>query len=163
MPLLTEKWKETYFTDWDPHKKLFPMPGFGKGRGGGLKPIPSGGVAWFWFFTFYMSTSLVCRLHSWLYCYYNFLVIYRWEILLSNKSMISISGHTHRGVFLKVWGTSLGFPCGASGNEPGCQCRCKMRVQSLGREPPWRRARVPTTVYLPGEFHEQRSLVGYGP
>ena len=43
--MLTEKWKETYFTDWDPHKKLFPMPGFGKGRGGGLKPIPSGGVA----------------------------------------------------------------------------------------------------------------------
>lgn len=31
--MLTEKWKETYFTDWDPHKKLFPMPGFGKGRG----------------------------------------------------------------------------------------------------------------------------------
>ena len=88
-------------------------------------------------FTFYISTSLVCRLHSWLYCYYNFLVIYRWEILLSNKSVISTSGYTHRGVFLKVWGTSLGFPCGASGNEPGCQCRrCKMRVQSLGWEDP---------------------------
>ena len=28
---------------------------------------------------------------------------------------------------------------------------------------PWRRAWLPTTVFLPGEFHGQRSLVGYSP
>ena len=28
---------------------------------------------------------------------------------------------------------------------------------------PWRRERQPTPVFLPGEFHEQRSLVGYSP
>ena len=27
---------------------------------------------------------------------------------------------------------------------------------------PWRRAREPTPVFLPGESHGQRSLVGYG-
>ena len=27
----------------------------------------------------------------------------------------------------------------------------------------WRRARPPTPVFLPGESHEQRSLVGYSP
>ena len=27
----------------------------------------------------------------------------------------------------------------------------------------WRRDRLPTPVYLPGESHEQRSLVGYSP
>ena len=28
---------------------------------------------------------------------------------------------------------------------------------------PWRRAWQPTPVFLPGKFHEQRSLVGYSP
>ena len=28
---------------------------------------------------------------------------------------------------------------------------------------PWRRAWQPTLVFLPGEFHGQRSPVGYGP
>ena len=28
---------------------------------------------------------------------------------------------------------------------------------------PWRREWHPTPVFLPGEFHEQRSLVGYSP
>ena len=28
---------------------------------------------------------------------------------------------------------------------------------------PWRRKRQPTPVFLPGEFHRQRSLVGYSP
>ena len=31
------------------------------------------------------------------------------------------------------------------------------------RRPPWRREWLPTPVFLPGEFHEQRSLVGYSP
>ena len=28
---------------------------------------------------------------------------------------------------------------------------------------PWRRKRLPTPVFWPGEFHGQRSLVGYRP
>ena len=28
---------------------------------------------------------------------------------------------------------------------------------------PWRRECLPTPVFLPGEFHEQKSLVGYSP
>ena len=28
---------------------------------------------------------------------------------------------------------------------------------------PWRRKWLPTPVFLPGEFHGQRSLMGYGP
>ena len=31
------------------------------------------------------------------------------------------------------------------------------------RKIPWRRKWQPTPVFLPGEFHEQRSLVGYSP
>ena len=58
-----------------------------------------------------------------------------------------------------------GFPGGASGEEPACQCRKHKR---LGFNPrvgkiSWRRAWQPTPVFLPGEFHGQRSLVGYSP
>ena len=55
------------------------------------------------------------------------------------------------------------FPGGTSGREAVCQCR---RGQSRGFDPwvgkiPWRRAWQPTLVFLPGESHGQRSLVGY--
>ena len=36
-------------------------------------------------------------------------------------------------------------------------------VQSLGWKIPWRREWLPTPVFLPGEFHGQRSLAGYSP
>ena len=36
-------------------------------------------------------------------------------------------------------------------------------VQSLNWEDPLRREWKPTPVFLPGEFHGQRSLVGYSP
>ena len=37
------------------------------------------------------------------------------------------------------------------------------QVQSLGQEDPWRREWQPTPVFLPGESHGQRSLVGHSP
>ena len=36
-------------------------------------------------------------------------------------------------------------------------------VQSLVGKIPWRRKWQPTPVFLPGEFHGQRSLAGYSP
>ena len=59
----------------------------------------------------------------------------------------------------------MGFPGGASGKEPACQCR---RFRGYGFAPwvgkiPWRREWQPTTVSLPGESHGQRSLAGYSP
>ena len=51
---------------------------------------------------------------------------------------------------------------GCSGKEPACECR---RRERCGFDPwvgkiPWRRAGQPTPVFLPGESHGQRSLVG---
>jgi len=48
---------------------------------------------------------------------------------------------------------------------PACQCR---RHKRHGFDPwvgkiSWRRARQPTPVFLPGESHGQRSLVGHSP
>ena len=58
-----------------------------------------------------------------------------------------------------------GFSGGTSGKEPNCQCR---RHKKHGFSPwvgkiPWRREQLPTPVFLLGEFHGQRSLVGYCP
>ena len=36
-------------------------------------------------------------------------------------------------------------------------------IDFLGLKIPWRREWLPTPVFLPGEFHGQRSLVGYSP
>jgi len=57
----------------------------------------------------------------------------------------------------------MGFPGGASGKEPACQCRSWKRH---GFDPwigkiPFRRARQPTPVFLPRKFRGQWSLVGY--
>ena len=35
------------------------------------------------------------------------------------------------------------------------------QVPCLDQEDPWRRECLPTPVFLPGEFHRQRSLAGY--
>jgi len=56
----------------------------------------------------------------------------------------------------------LGFPGGTSGKEPVCQCRRHKRYEFS----PWvgkislRKAWQSTPVFLPGESHRQRSLVG---
>ena len=54
---------------------------------------------------------------------------------------------------------------GASGKEPTCQCR---RFNRPGFSPwvgkiPWKRSWQPSPIFLPGESHGQRSLVGYNP
>ena len=52
-----------------------------------------------------------------------------------------------------------------SGKEPACHCRRHKRhgFNPWVGETPWRKAWHPTPVFLPGESHGQRSLVGYSP
>ena len=60
-------------------------------------------------------------------------------------------------------GSFLGLPDGASGKEPAYLCRRNQRaglIPGSGRFPGGR-AWKPTTVFLPGESHGQRSLAGY--
>ena len=59
----------------------------------------------------------------------------------------------------------MGFPGGASGKEPACQCR---RHKTQGFDPwvgknPWKRKWQSTPVFLPGESYGLRSLVAYRP
>ena len=56
----------------------------------------------------------------------------------------------------------MGFPGSTSGEEPTCQCRrCKShRFHPWLGKIPWRGSWQPIPVFLPGESHGQRSLVG---
>ena len=55
-----------------------------------------------------------------------------------------------------------GFPCGASDQESTCNAGKRCGFDPWTRKIPWRRAWQPTPVFMPGESHGQRSLVGYG-
>ena len=63
-----------------------------------------------------------------------------------------------------AWRTTgtMAFPGGASGKEPTCQCRRCGFDPWVGKIS-WRRKQQPTLVFLPGESHGWRSLVGYSP
>ena len=55
-----------------------------------------------------------------------------------------------------------GFPGGSDSKESDCNAGDPGSIPGL-RRCPWRREWQPTPVFLPGEFHGQRSLVGYSP
>ena len=60
---------------------------------------------------------------------------------------------------------NAGFPGGAGGKEPTCQCRRRERHRFnpwIGKIP-WGRKWKPTPACLPGESHGQRSLADYSP
>ena len=56
-------------------------------------------------------------------------------------------------------------PGGSDGKESICQCRRHRRLEfhPWVKKSPWRREWLPTSVFLPGKSHGQRSLVGYSP
>ena len=96
--------------------------------------------------------------------------------------LLSTKSHSHKSLLRVVsrsWNVSAltiptvltpniwagGFPRWLSSKEYACQCRRHRRyefVSWVGKSP-WRREWQPTPVFLPGEFHGQRSLAGYSP
>ena len=48
--------------------------------------------------------------------------------------------------------SALGFPCGSAGKESTCKHRGTW-FNPWVRKIPWRRERIPTQVFWPGEFH----------
>ena len=72
-------------------------------------------------------------------------------------------GRTHHlRMPLLVSVVETGFPGGARGAEPSSQCLRHGFDPWVGKIP-WRRRRQPAPVFLPGEPHGWRSLVGYSP
>ena len=57
-----------------------------------------------------------------------------------------------------------GFPGGTDDKESACNAAVlETRFNPWARKILWRRKWQPTPVFLPGESHGQRSLVGYSP
>ena len=84
--------------------------------------------------------------------------------LLTSFQMMS-PGTPGRKTTFWVAGISTIPPGGTCGKESAWQRRGHERgsFHPWLRKMPWRRKRQPTLVFLPGESHGQRSLVGYSP
>ena len=57
----------------------------------------------------------------------------------------------------------VSFPGGSDGKESACNAGHLGLIPGEGRKIPFRREWLPSPVFLPGEFHAQRHLVGYSP
>ena len=91
---------------------------------------------------------------------------HRLALCLCHILVVLIIFHTlHQQKDSSMKSRMTGFPAGTSGKEPACQCRRhkRPRFNTWVRKIPWRRAWQPTPVFLPGESHGERSLLGYGP
>ena len=55
------------------------------------------------------------------------------------------------------------FPGGSDGKEAAFKAGDPGLILGSGGSPPWKSEGLPTPVFLPGEFHGQRNLVGYSP
>ena len=57
----------------------------------------------------------------------------------------------------------MGFPGGSVIKNSPARRHKRYGFDPRIRKIPWRRARQPTLVFLPGESHGQRKLAGYSP
>ena len=57
----------------------------------------------------------------------------------------------------------MGFPGGSDGKEYACNAGDLVSIPGLRRSPGEGNGNPLTPVFLPGEFHGQRRLVGYSP
>ena len=73
--------------------------------------------------------------------------------------------HAINVIILGVQYDELGFPGWHQWQESTCQCRRlkRRRFDPWVGKIPWSRKWLPTPVFLPGESHGQRSIVGYTP
>ena len=76
-----------------------------------------------------------------------------------------VKGLTFKHDILPQYMGCRSFPGGASGKEPTCLRRSgkRHRFDPWVGKIPWRKGWQPTPVFVPGESHEQGSLVGYSP
>ena len=84
------------------------------------------------------------------------------ERRMFNANLLPLLGSQPKDFFFQPLGELGGFPGGANGKEPACQCR-RCGFDPWAGKIPWRRALQSTPVLLPGESHGQRILASYSP
>ena len=77
-------------------------------------------------------------------------------------SVTNLEARISKGVCVAIVKESVGFPGGPEGKESTCQCR-RHGFDPWVRKIHWRKEWLSFLVFLPGESHGQRSLVGYSP
>ena len=77
------------------------------------------------------------------------------RLCLTGKETGARAGLSH---FSKLWDS----PGGLHRKETACDAGDPGSIPGLGRFP-WRRKWLPTPLFLPGESHGQRGLMGYSP
>ena len=79
-----------------------------------------------------------------------------WEDAVNLSPSLSIdlisSARLHFKAFFPLPSVSMGFPCGSAGKESTCSVGDLGLIPGLGRFP-WKRERLPTPVFRPGDFH----------
>ena len=87
------------------------------------------------------------------------LLIYTMDLLF-DCTLESLKEHDKHWCLDPPW---PGFPGASSDKDPTSQCRRpkRCRFNPWVRKIPWRRKWQPTSVFLPENFHGQRSLAGY--
>ena len=89
-----------------------------------------------------------------------------WEIVKDREAWYTaVHGVAKNRTWLRDWTTvqeTSRLPWWLSGKESACQCR-RCEFNPWVRKIPWRRGWQPFLVFLPGESHGQRSLVGFSP
>ena len=80
--------------------------------------------------------------------------------LLSSFFSVYLLKSLSRVVFQLAPLCFMGFPWGLTVKESACSCR-RPGFNSWVGKIPWRRERLPTPVFLPGEFHELHSPWGH--
>ena len=112
------------------------------------------------FFPFYLPWSDGTRCHDLSFWMLVFKPLFHSPLSPSSRdSLVLLHFLPLEWYHLHIWG----FPGSTSGKEPACQCRRSKRWSFNHRvmKMPWRRAWQPTSLFLPGEPHWQRSLVCY--
>ena len=123
-----------------------------------------------------LSWSLSCSQGEWhLPCYCSQLCG-RSPLLLAFQTHLNQNKHGGCHLFLlkdhglpmglredTFWkGLGMGFPGGSDGKKICLQCR-RPKFYPWAKKIPWRREWLPTPVFLPENFHWQRSLAGCSP
>ena len=75
--------------------------------------------------------------------------------------IIEISSYFMASFIYVMNNSCMGFPGGSDDKESTCNAG-ETFSPGVGKIP-WKREWLPTSVFLPGEFHGQRSLAGYSP
>ena len=134
-------------------------PTLGKSRNS--HAIEDAQQTWYWIHTLYPETLILTEPFSSfvkrtrIHIYVRILTLKGWQDYVYWSGQDQTEAKNHERI-------AEGIP---GGKEPACQHRWLKRCEldPWVRKIPWRRKWQSTPVSLPGEFHGQRSLVGYSP